>query len=143
MQFELLKTFAHEGPLTVVVNGDCMQETIPGGSRLRLESRPGYWPGDVIAFKRGDGKIVSHRFLGYVPGRSGWRVVTCAENTRRVDAPVLVQEVLGKVILVDGQSFHPAIRHRARAVTRYFAAVIRLIVEKIGTYRSRGNDGQQ
>ena len=130
MQFEILKTFVQEGPLTVVVNGDCMQRTIPGGSRLRLENRRRYWPGDVIAFKRGDGKIVSHRLLGYAPGRTGWLVITRAENARQVDVPVFVREVLGKVTHVDDELFQPAMKDRARAVTQYFAAVLGWFVGK-------------
>ena len=140
MQFELLKTFAQEGPLTVVVNGNCMQRTIAEGSRLRLENKRGYWPGDVIAFKRNDGKIVSHRFLGYAPSRNGWRVITRAENTREVDAPVFVRCVLGKVTSVNDVAFHPGIKDRARAVIQFIAAVARWFVRRFGNKHLRKNN---
>ena len=133
MQFELLKSFAQEGPVTVVVDGDCMQQTIPSGARLLLEFKRNYWPGDVIAFKRNDDKIVCHRLLGYAPGRNGWRVITRAENTDQVDVPVNVGHVLGKVISVDDEPFQPQLKTRFRAAANYFYAVARWLVSKIKT----------
>jgi hypothetical protein len=140
MQFELLKTFSREGPLTVVVDGDCMQGTISGGSRLRLESERKYWPGDVIAFKRNDGKIVCHRLLGYVPASNGWRVITRAENSVEVDKPVLLRNVLGKVTFVSDEPFHPELKTRARSVAQYFAAVIRWLAARLKN-KLRRHDG--
>ena len=140
MQFELLKTFAREGPLTVAVDGDCMQGTMPCGSVLRLESERKYWPGDVIAFKRKDGKIVCHRLLGYVPGRNGWCVITRAENSVQVDKPVLLSSVLGKVTLIDDEPFHPELKTRARSVLQYFAAVIRWLAARLEN-KLRRHDG--
>ena len=133
MQFELLKSFAQEGPVTVVVDGDCMQQTIPCGSRLCLEIRRKYWPGDVIAFKRNDDKIVCHRLLGYAPGRNGWHVITRAESTVQVDVPVYVSHVLGRVTSVDDKPFHPELMTRFRAVANYFSAVARWLVSRIQT----------
>jgi hypothetical protein len=141
MQFEVLKNFIQEGPLTVVVDGDCMQQTIASGSRLRLEGGRRYWPGDVIAFKRGDGNVVSHRFLGYAPGRTGWRVITRAENTSQVDVPVPVREVLGKVTYVDDELFNPMMKDRARAVAQYFAAVMRWLFSRLKTRKLRKHNG--
>ena len=57
-----------------------MQGSVPAGSDVRLEGDRLYWPGDIVAFKRGDDEVVSHRFLGYLPGRRGWRVITRADN---------------------------------------------------------------
>jgi len=132
MQFELLKSLAQEGPVTAIVNGDCMQRTMPEGVRVRLEYKSRYWPGDVIAFKRGDGKIVCHRLLGYVPGRNGWRVITRAENTRRVDVPVHLRLVVGMVTGVDGDVFRARKKDRMLALGQYLAAIIRRPVERFG-----------
>lgn len=130
MQFELLKSFVQEGPLTVTVNGNCMQQTIPDGSRLRLESSNAYWPGDAVAFRRSDGEIVCHRFLGYVLTRNGWRAITRAENTRQMDAPVYLKDVLGKVTLLNGRHYRPGWIDRTAAVKFYFSGIIK----KLKTY---------
>jgi len=129
MQFELIKAFAQEGPLTLVVNGDCMQRTIPNGSRLSIEPKRTYWPGDALVYKRGDGQIMCHRFLGYVPGRNGWRVMTRADNTDRSDALVDTESVLGKVIRVDGKSFKPNLEDRAGAVLAFYSTVLQKIAK--------------
>ena len=131
MHFELLKTFAQEGPLTVVVNGDCMQRTIPRGARLRLENRRIYWPGDAVAFKRGDDQIVCHRFLGYLLTRRGWCVITRAENSKRADMPVYARHVLGKVTRVDDAPFSPGMKDRLKALLFYLPAVMQQLVARL------------
>ena len=133
MQFELLKSLVREGPLTVVVNGDCMRRTIPAGSDLRLESRRVYWPGDAVAFKRGDGSIVCHRLLGYFPTRNGWRVLTRADNARQADMPVFASYVLGKVTRVGAETFGACFKDRARAWLDYFPAMLRQLARRFGT----------
>ena len=138
MHFDLLKKFVQEGPLTVIVDGECMQRTIPEGSRLRLESKRKYWPGDVVAFKRGDGKIVCHRFLGFFPGRSGWSVITRAENSKRADKPAYVRYVLGKVAGVDDELFSAGMKDRAMALMHYFPAIMRQLVVWFGASDKHG-----
>lgn len=130
MQFELLKSFVREGPLTMTVDGNCMQQTIPNGSRLRLESCRTYWPGDAVAFRRSDGEIVCHRFLGYILTRTGWRAITGAENTHQMDAPVYLKDVLGKVTLLDGRHYRPGFNDRTAAVKFYLSSIIK----KLKTY---------
>ena len=133
MHFELLKTLAQDGPLTVVVSGDCMQQAIAEGSRLRLENDRTYWPGDVIAFRRRDDKIVSHRLLGYAPSRDGWRVVTRADAARLADRPVLVREVLGKVTAVNDTPFKPRDGERADAMLQYGVSAVRWLLGRLGS----------
>ncbi|MFC1777596.1 S24/S26 family peptidase [Pseudomonadota bacterium] len=127
MQFEVLKSFAKGGPLTVVVNGECMQKHMPDGARLNVQTRRAYWPGDALAFKRGDGTIVCHRFLGYIPGRNGWRVMTRADNANRPDALVGTRDVLGKVTSVDGKRFKSRLNDRAGALNAYFTTILKRI----------------
>lgn len=132
MQFDVLKKFAQEGPLTVVVNGDCMQRTIPAGSSLRIEIRRLYYPGDAVAFKRGDGKIVCHRLLGYFPSRNGWRVLTQADNSGNADKSVFAKSVLGKATQVEDTLLRISIVDRGRALLRYLRAVLNQIVTRMG-----------
>ena len=120
MKFFLLKEFLQEGHLTVHVTGGCMQESIPQGTQVRLARRHLYWPGDIVAFRRGSDDVVSHRFLGYLPGRRGWRVITRADNAQRADSPALLLHVLGRVTHVRGEPFQPGFMHRTRAVLAWF-----------------------
>ena len=132
MQFELLKSFVQEGPLTVVVNGDCMQATFPRNSHLLLERMRIYWPGDAVAFKRGDGKIVCHRFLGYLPTHRGWCILTRADSSARADMPVFVRHVLGRATRVDDQPFLPEIKDRLRALMLYLPAIVQQLSRRFG-----------
>lgn len=124
MNFYLLKGFIRQGPLTVQLTGACMTAAISPGSELRLENCYWYYPGDIIAYQRSTEDLVSHRFLGYVRGRGGWRVITRADNARRADAPAPVQSVLGRVTHVDGQPYQPYLRIRIRAFVGWTSAVL-------------------
>ena len=120
MKFFLLKEFLQEGPLTVHVTGGCMQGSIPQGTQVRLAHHHLYWPGDIVAFRRGNDDVVSHRFLGYLPGRRGWRVITRADNAHRADSPALLLHVLGCVTHVGGEPFQPGLINRTRAMLAWF-----------------------
>ncbi len=131
MHFDLLKEFINQGPLTVRVTGLCMDAVISPDSDLRLENSNRYYPGDIIAFKRGNGELVSHRFLGYVLGRSGWRVITRADNAGRADAPAAIRNVLGRVTHVNGKPHKPGLRIRIRAFADWTFAVPRWAVSRL------------
>ena len=72
MHLEALKAFTSSGGLTLIVSGQCMGEALPDGSEVHVRARKIYWPGDIVVYTRGDGRLVSHRILGYLPGRYGW-----------------------------------------------------------------------
>jgi hypothetical protein len=128
MDFNLLKEFIQQGPLTVHVNGDCMNNSLPAGSDARLEGCSFYWPGEVVAFRRGANEIVSHRFLGYFPGRRGWLALTRADNSHKADNPVALDSVLGRVTHVNGVSFRPGPGYRLNAAIGWFPAATRLVI---------------
>ncbi len=131
MRFELLQKFAMDGPLTVCITGTCMQGTIRQDSDVRLLKKSWYWPGDIVACGRAGGELVSHRFLGYLPGLHGWRVITRADNVPRADAPATVRRVLGCVTHVNDEPYRPAMTVRARAVGAYFPAIAHWLMERL------------
>ena len=116
MKFDILTSFMQEGPLTFDIKGGCMQAVLPDGSQVRVERRGWYVPGDIVTFRRGENGIATHRILGYVPGRGGWRILTRADEAQRADAPVPLACVLGRVTGIDGHAYRPGLRDRLRAL---------------------------
>ena len=123
MQLELLIPFTRDGGLTLHVNGDCMSGTFADGSQLQMRRRAAYLPGDVLVYARGDGELVSHRLLGFLPGRSGWRVLTRADNQTQADSPAGLSRVLGRVTHVDGVALKCSVAKRIRSGLAYFPGV--------------------
>lgn len=123
MQLELLTPFSRDGGLTLHVNGDCMAGTFADGSQLRVRRRAAYLPGDVLVYARGDGELVSHRLLGFLPGRSGWRVLTRADNQTQADSPAGLSRVLGRVTHIDGAALQCSLAKRIRSGLAYFPGV--------------------
>ena len=138
MNFNLLKKFIQQGPLTVHVNGDCMKEILPAGSDARLEGCLFYWPGEVVAFRRGKDEIVSHRFLGYFPGRRGWLALTRADSARCADNPIALDHVLGRVTHVNGVSLRPGFVYRLNAAIDWFPAAAKFAITALGNLATRG-----
>ena len=141
--FDAINHLSGDGPLTLVVDGDCMFNTVPNGSKVRIERRTCYWPGDVVVYGRGDDRLVMHRFLGYVLSRQGWCGVTRADEAGRADAPMAVERILGKVIRIDQVPLHSGILLRLRSLLHYVVAVVawagRVIerfLKKIGMFRT-------
>ena len=132
MQAEILKDFLHAGPLTLTVDGDCMQATLPDGAEIRVERHSFYWPGDVVVFQRSDGRLVSHRLLGYVPGRSGWNAMIQADHRTYADGPVARSSIIGRVTMANGETVRCSHRQRLSSLLRYVPAAVRWAARRIG-----------
>ena len=131
MKFKLLKDFILEGSLTCHVTGSCMDRPISPGSEVRLARKHPWWPGDIVTCKRGDDELVSHRLLGYLPGRGGWKVITRADTAKVADQPVPIHHVLGSVTHLDGKPYRPGPGIRVRALTAWFPAVLRWLINRL------------
>ena len=142
MRFEIIKEFLVQGPMTVQVTGVCMHGAIPAGSDVRLEKKSIYWPGDIIAFRRGGDEVVSHRFLGYFPGRKGWRVITRADCAGAADGPVSVRDVLGRVTHVACGQYRPSMKNRAKALANWLPAGSRCVVAWLVAAKSTDNNSK-
>jgi hypothetical protein len=103
---------------------------MPAGSDIRIEKKPLYWPGEIIACKRGEDQIVSHRMLGYLRGRRGWSVLTRADNAALADLPVALDNVLGRVTHVNGDPFRPRLTDRLAAQVAWLPAMIQAVLNR-------------
>ena len=77
------------------VRGGSMGETLPPGTRIRieLEQDARYMPGDVVAFFVGT-TLVVHRIVADIGKR---RVITRGDATYAPDPPVAFSNILGRV----------------------------------------------
>lgn len=61
-----------------------------------------FLPGDVVVLlDRGEGVLHVHRLLGYRRWQGRWAAVAAGDNSTRVDAPVPLSEVVGRVSYAD------------------------------------------
>lgn len=113
LPFEAVRDLAREAPVAVTVRGGSMAPLLADGDRVEIAPARFYWPGDVVAFRSGDGLII-HRLLGY--RRYGGRLaaVTRGDAAPRPDLPVALDQLLGRVVRPAGL-VSPASRVRAAA----------------------------
>jgi hypothetical protein len=135
--FAALREMAAEAPIEVETTGSCMAPLIEDGVRVRVESRRTYWPGDVVVIRAAN-ELRAHRLIGWVPSRSGWRLVTQADSLSRErggghDDPVRPDQVLGRVT---GGECAPEVARiplgaRLRALRRFFRQIVRSLRHRI------------
>ena len=133
MQLEIPNDFVKDGEITLRTRGDCMTDTFPDSSELIIKNRGLYSPGDVVVFARRDDALVAHRLLGYLPGHSGLRVLTRADNTHKADAPVALSRVLGHIVQKNGVSLKTPFTVRITSGLAYFPAVISWLQQRLAT----------
>jgi hypothetical protein len=131
MNMHTLKELIGEGPLTLSVNGDCMTGALNNGSMVSVEHKRWYWPGDVIILAKADDSLVSHRFLGYALGRSGWLALTRADKAEMADSPCHVSRILGRVESVGGTVFSCTFMQRFTAIFNYFDMLAHSLVSRL------------
>ncbi len=91
--FEALRDLARDGGVEVDVRGSCMAPRIADGQRVRIAAARVYWPGDILAFQSGDGRLRVHRLIGYTPRG----LVTRGDHCPCHDGAVPAGWVLGRV----------------------------------------------
>jgi hypothetical protein len=121
----LLRDIAAVEPLSLVVSGDCMEPLLESGDRIRVRARRVYWPGDVVAFRRADGRLLVHRVLGYAPGLHGWSVFAKGDNLSREDEPVARDAVIGRLIDRGGRATHVGSARRWRSMLEFLRMLLR------------------
>jgi hypothetical protein len=114
-----------------------MAEALPVGSRIRVCWRRICLPGDLVTFGRGAGGVVTHRFVGYLPGWRGWRMLTRADGSAEPDWPVMLDRVVGRVSHVDGLPYRPSLRERIRACMDWWPATGRWFMARKASPASR------
>lgn len=96
MRAETLRELAREAPLRVTIAGGCMTPGIAAGMTLEVAAARVYWPGDVIVFRRGDGRLVAHRVIGARPGK--W-LFTQADASAAPDSAVNPADIVGRALV--------------------------------------------
>jgi hypothetical protein len=118
--FAALRDLAREGPVEVVVRGDCMAPLLADGDRVRIAAARCYWPGDVLVFRAPDGSLLAHRLLGYRPWAGGLALVTRGDACAVHDAPVPLAAVLGRA-----EAIRPRPAVRVRSLLRFLGLALR------------------
>jgi hypothetical protein len=90
-----------------------MEPHLRSGDVVDVRSAPFYWPGDLLAFLDGAGRLRVHRLIGYRPGRRAFRYWTQADASSSPDSAVLSGRIVGRV------SAPVNLVARARAVGRF------------------------
>lgn len=123
-----LRELAAEQPLAVRVTGDCMSPLAHDGDIVKVSRARFYWPGDVIAFRHSDGRLLMHRLIGYWPTAGGLGIITQADSSSSCEAAFGLDCVIGKVSGEDGSSsmVEVPISHRFWAVGRF----VRVVAER-------------
>ena len=121
-----LTALASREALRLRVAGACMEPHLRGGDVVDVRSARVYWPGDLLAFLDGSGRLRVHRLIGYRPGRRGLRFWTQADASSSPDSAVPPSRVVGRV------SAPVPMLARVRAVGR----LARHLTARLGAARS-------
>ncbi len=121
-----LRALASWEPLDLIVGGDCMSPLIRSGERVRVLGARVYLPGDIIAFRRRDGRLLVHRVLGYTWHRTrGLEVMAKGDHLSREDDPVGLDSVLGRVVDCENGELATPARQRCRSAVEYLRTILR------------------
>jgi hypothetical protein len=102
------------------VAGGCMEPDLAHQAAVRVEGSRFFVPGDVVAFHcPHQNRLLMHRFLGYVPSRGTWKLMTMADRGVRPDPLVDSSHVLGRVVAHAGRAYRVAPGKRLLSVRRY------------------------
>ena len=119
---ELLRSV---GRLRLRVCGFSMLPTLRHGDILEMEAAPATQivPGDIVLYAR-DGRLITHRVLSCHTEGKEQQIITRGDASPAADAPVSVEQFLGRVsqILRNGKSLVP--RTRLTSAERMVAALI-------------------
>lgn len=94
---EVLRDVARGEPLRLRLAGQCMEPSLEDGGTVDVVAARAYWPGDVIVFARGDGRLVAHRLLGFRPGRPAL-FFTQADRSPEPDSAIAFRDIVGRVV---------------------------------------------
>lgn len=94
---QALVELSTEQELLLRVRGHCMQPVLCDGEHYNWRVARRYWPGDILVFRARQGYLVAHRLLGCYRREGEWRYLTRADDTRRPDAAIPGDRVLGRV----------------------------------------------
>lgn len=92
-----LRELAVEEPLRLKVTGHCMSPLVGEGDFVEVSAAKFYWPGDVLAFRSTDGRLLLHRLIGYWRLSSRLGLLTQGDVCTSCEAAFDFDRVIGKV----------------------------------------------
>ena len=92
-----VRSIAAERPVRIRITGDCMAPRLRDGAYVWVQSKPRYWPGDVLVIRSRFGGLVAHRLIGRYRRHCAWRWLTQADSAPRPDCAVTAAEIVGKI----------------------------------------------
>ena len=108
------------GSVNFWVSGFCMEPAIRDDVMVQVVEPGTSYPGDILAYVDAEsGQRFMHRFVGKVPAGGTWKYLLMADNASKPDTLVARQQVLGKVVRVDGMRSGVSLGCRARSMFRY------------------------
>ena len=78
-----LRDLAEDAPLELRVSGQCMAPLLESGAMIQVIRQSFYWPGDPVVIHAADGRLLSHRLLGFYPRARRLRWLTRALKVSR------------------------------------------------------------
>lgn len=127
-----LRALARERALTFRVSGLCMDPLLGADSRVEVAAGGGYWPGDVVAFRGWDDRLWVHRLVGYRLRRGRLQLLTAADSADKLDVPVDLKRVIGRVLRADGRPLPRSPVTAAAALARGARLVLAFLVNRRG-----------
>ena len=93
------------GLLRFQANGSSMYPFIKNGDIIMVEPRNGnsVSTGDIIFYRRPDGSLAAHRLIKINGREDSLILITKGDALKYIDPPVNDTQVMGRVILIEGQ----------------------------------------
>lgn len=96
-----------DGPVSIAIDGHCMQPVLLDGARISVQPAQIYLPGDILIFANPNEQLLSHRLIGalfrydwqYMPKKRRIFFLTKADNSDQVDGWVTRDQIIGKVLI--------------------------------------------
>ena len=129
--FPVLRELAQDAPLPLTVSGASMVPSLKPGQRVLVEACRFYFPGDVLAFRSADETLVIHRLLGYRFGIRQSRLVTCGDAAPHCDAPIKAEQVIGKIVSIEGTPWRTPFKTRVKATTQFGNYLFRTVSQRL------------
>lgn len=92
-----LTQLAQSEPLRLRIRGNSMLPTLRSGDFVELKAKCCYLPGDIVAFRHEDNRLLVHRIVGYRPYRSGFYFVAQGDAASHNDIPQRMSCIIGRV----------------------------------------------
>jgi phage repressor protein C with HTH and peptisase S24 domain len=121
---------AADEPITVTINGDCMQPLLHPGAQIEVCSARRYLPGDIVVLLAPDGHYLVHRVLGVYRRKGHRKLLTQADAATRPDRADSPDRVIGRVCggECDPRVMEIPLVHRLQAIVCFTRHALRKLL---------------